>query len=238
MLASSDDSPDWKSCRRGKIPWREADVAACADALYEALPGHAAALLRKGGLQPGSSLLQLDGHFAVTQAHIENNHIWVRPIVQLYPQNVPGGYFLADAMLHLYQHHFDGKLFVDGGIPELSVEAQAMAEASKLKRLVGGLRYLLRNSPVGKGVLITELKGYLHRNPRRLRKGHDGEPLPVADAQQPDEQPVTEQPIVAADEDLVSRAYALLGLSPPVAPPAPEPAAVEGPDGIDIGQAR
>ena len=69
--------------------------------------------------------------------------MYVRPAVEEFPTCVPGSVFLTDVWLMLDQK-LEGKLLVhptrDGK------QLQAGREASRLKRLVGALRYLYRNS--------------------------------------------------------------------------------------------
>ena len=67
------------------------------------------------------------------------NYVWIKPVLKSYPKHVPGGMFLTDCFLYL-DDLFDGNLICG---PKT---INAAEEASRLKKLIGSLRYLYRNS--------------------------------------------------------------------------------------------
>lgn len=88
---------------------------------------------------------------------IASNYIWLRPICQRYPRSVPGQVFLADVMLML-DKYLEGRLLVKADVGKV---AQACEEGGRLKRLMGSLRYLFRNSNLAIIVCIVFLFCFL-----------------------------------------------------------------------------
>lgn len=72
------------------------------------------------------------------------NYVWIKPVLRSYPKHVPGGMFLTDCFLYL-DDLFGGTLFSG---PKL---INAAEEAGRLKKLIGSLRYLYRNSILPEG---------------------------------------------------------------------------------------
>lgn len=81
--------------------------------------------------------------------------MWLRPVVEAYPQKAPSKFFAIDTYLEVDQR-LNGNLFVpapvDGKIPPAprSVKIElATEEVHKLMRLYSALRYLYRNGFLG-----------------------------------------------------------------------------------------
>ena len=68
---------------------------------------------------------------------VEKNFIWLRGILALCPDKVPSGFMVADALVMLRLKLNSMMLKPQHG---QTVEALALAESAKLKRLVGHLR--------------------------------------------------------------------------------------------------
>lgn len=66
--------------------------------------------------------------------------MWLKPVVQRYPDSVPSALYLTDVFLYI-DDLLEGNLLKQG--PKV---LQASDEAMRVKRLVGALRYLYRNS--------------------------------------------------------------------------------------------
>ncbi|CAK8986681.1 unnamed protein product [Durusdinium trenchii] len=94
---------------------------------------------------------------------IAQNFVFLRPLVQHFPDHVPGGVLLTDIWLYL-DSLFDQKLLCKPDVPK---QTQAANEASRCKRLIGALRYLYRNSAQSHNQKVSELKGMLMPSPAR-----------------------------------------------------------------------
>ncbi|CAK9017594.1 Uncharacterized protein SCF082_LOCUS18389 [Durusdinium trenchii] len=92
---------------------------------------------------------------------IAQNFVFLRPLVQHFPDHVPGGVLLTDIWLYL-DSLFDQKLLCKPDVPK---QTQAANEASRCKRLIGALRYLYRNSAQSHNQKVSELKGMLMPSP-------------------------------------------------------------------------
>ena len=73
---------------------------------------------------------------------IAGNYVWLRPLCHHFKTKVPGALFLTDVMIYL-DVLIGGNLLCKPGVDKV---AQAADEAKRLKRLMGALRYLWRNS--------------------------------------------------------------------------------------------
>lgn len=80
----------------------------------------------------------MDSHFQ----EIARNYVFIKPLVIIFNDRVPGCIVLTDIWLYL-NRLLDYKLLRK---PDLPVQTQAAQEASRCKRLIGSLRYLYRNS--------------------------------------------------------------------------------------------
>lgn len=78
---------------------------------------------------------------------------------------VPSGYLLTDMWLYL-DMLFQGRLLKD---PKKSKIDMAADEALKLKKLIGGIRALWRNSESGQHPRVTELKGLIKPSPSKKK---------------------------------------------------------------------
>ena len=72
---------------------------------------------------------------------IAANYCWMKPLVEVWPEKVPGGIVLTDCWLYL-DKLLDKKLLVKA---RKSKQDQASEEAERYKKLMGALRYLYRN---------------------------------------------------------------------------------------------
>lgn len=73
---------------------------------------------------------------------IAANYVWLKPLCLHFKQTVPGALFLTDCFVYL-------DVLIGGGLlckPGVDKVSQAADEAARLKRLMGALRYLFRNS--------------------------------------------------------------------------------------------
>ena len=73
----------------------------------------------------------------------------------------------AQAALHSMMPHgvFKGD--------SLAVAQQALAEGTRLRRLLSGLRYSLRNGANGRNDVISELKRMVHPSPAKRSRSQD-----------------------------------------------------------------
>lgn len=93
----------------------------------------------------GGDLIMMDNEIArPTSEDCINNYIWLKPFAKRFPQHVCSGYYAADVFLAL-NTMLDDKL-LRSSEPSDTKKALALHEGSKLKRLMGGLRYLWRSS--------------------------------------------------------------------------------------------
>ena len=129
-----------------------ANEEALARAILVNLPDRASQLIRGGDLSGGELVVLEDAIARPSYKDIAANFVWLRPVVEAYPERVPSGFFLADAFLSL-DEMFDGKLLqvrTEPGATQMAVRNAkvtfAAREANRLKKLVGSLRYLNRNS--------------------------------------------------------------------------------------------
>lgn len=93
----------------------------------------------------------------VLSQDIAANYVWLRPLVETFPQSVPGGVILTDVWLYL-DKLLDFRLLVKRDdeeqkeqqqqrpITKQDKQQQAATEAERCKKLMGALRYLYRNS--------------------------------------------------------------------------------------------
>ena len=84
---------------------------------------------------------------------LASNFIWLKPLVEAFPDRVPSGFLLIDTILML-DHFLLGKLLLDAD-PKLKLSRDdkiemARQDMNRIKKLMGALRYLWRN-----GLLAT-----------------------------------------------------------------------------------
>lgn len=72
------------------------------------------------------------------------NYIWLRPFVSKFPETVCSGYYAADVFRAL-DVYLENKL-LQSSDPMDTKKSMALDEGGKMKRLMGGLRYLWRSS--------------------------------------------------------------------------------------------
>ena len=71
---------------------------------------------------------------------VGSNYVWLKPLVQEFQRFVPGSLVLTDILLYA-DGLLDGRLF-----PQEPKQTHVSKEASRLKKLMGALRTLYRNS--------------------------------------------------------------------------------------------
>ena len=95
-------------------------------------------------------------HLALVVQDLQTNFCFVRAVIQQYPDSIPSGFLLADAVL-MMDAFFDGKLL------QGDREMLALKIADRLKKMLQKLRELYRNSPHSYNKDIAELKQYLRK---------------------------------------------------------------------------
>ena len=91
----------------------------------------------------------------VLSQDIAANYVWLKPLVETFPQSVPGGIILTDIWLYL-DKLLEFKLLVKKDteaeeqqqqpVTKEEKQQQAATEAERCKKLMGALRYSYRNS--------------------------------------------------------------------------------------------
>ena len=223
-LESAAAAADFKSSRGCKVPWRFQDVQALARVIHETLPQQVHDLVA-GPDYKGGAIVNLDSVIqSPTRQHLRKNVYWIKPIVGIFQRSVPSGYFLCDALMEL-DKLMNKKLLQPKSGDKLTL---ALQEASKLKKLVGHLRYLYRNTSNSHSEEIAMLKGLLLKRVPKGVKAHpadsDCEGLDAEDGEDGDE-PVEEpgehegmqiEPDEACeDEAALMETCAMLGLDEP-----------------------
>lgn len=125
------------------MPWTERDVRDMALSLRRNLPLGVMQVLTSGSWE-GGDLIQLDDDTTRPGSReIVTNYCYLKPVVEQFSTYVPSGYYCCDVFLAL-DDLFHGKLL----IPQAGQCKKDLAgkEGARLKRLVGGLRYLWRSS--------------------------------------------------------------------------------------------
>lgn len=89
--------------------------------------------------------------FQLSLKDIAVNFIWLKPICEVFPDRVPSQFFMTDVILML-NLFLDSKLLLVAGESEMEMYPDqetkvelARQETTRLKRLLGALRYLWRN---------------------------------------------------------------------------------------------
>ena len=128
----------------GKVPWTEQEVFDHAADLKLSLPLTIKELILSPGWQ-GGPLIQLDNDISrPTADDCIVNYIWLRPFVSKFPETVCSGYYAADVFKAL-DVLVENKLLKSPD-PMDTKKSLALEEGGRMKRLMGGLRYLWRSS--------------------------------------------------------------------------------------------
>lgn len=83
-----------------------------------------------------------------TMEDIAVNFVWLKPFVEAFPDRVPSGFLICDVVLMLNEFLMDKLLLPDDPNTPLTREDQvemAKEETTRMKKLLGALRYLWRN---------------------------------------------------------------------------------------------
>ena len=127
----------------GKVPWTEQEVFDHAADLKLSLPLTIKELILSPEWQGG--LIQLDNDISrPTADDCIVNYIWLRPFVSKFPETVCSGYYAADVFKAL-DVLVENKLLKSPD-PMDTKKSLALEEGGRMKRLMGGLRYLWRSS--------------------------------------------------------------------------------------------
>ncbi|CAL1159180.1 unnamed protein product [Cladocopium goreaui] len=156
---------NWRSVRPGKIDWDEQLVATVALDMLNSIPNRALSLIRSSGFMGADLVKTEDDVTRPSFKEIAGNYVWLKPLCHHFKSKVPGGLFLTDVMIYL-DVLIGGNLLCKPGVEKV---AQAADEAKRLKRLMGALRYLWRNSDSSHSPRVTELKLMLEPSPRCAR---------------------------------------------------------------------
>ena len=156
----------WRSCRAGRISWKEAEVNQVARGIMNELPMTVHHMLQNGEWK-GGRIVRLESVLhRPCAADVAANFHYLKPILAFSPDRVPSGYFLTDVMLRL-DDMFAGNMLLDPQ-NQLSKLDLAAEEGVKLKKLVGATRTLWRSSETGNHPRVTELKSLLTPSPRKV----------------------------------------------------------------------
>ena len=83
----------------------------------------------------------------LTLQDLSKNFVWLRPWVEAFPDRIASGFYIMDCLLML-DHFLSGTLLLPEESQVCDKETKmdlAREECSKMKRLLGALRYLWRN---------------------------------------------------------------------------------------------
>ena len=124
---------EWRSLRHGRNPgWAKEDVVRLANSFYRTMPEPAKALIRKGW--KGGAFVNIsiagNGVYAPSVHDIMQARVFIQAVVSIFPDRVPSGYLLADALLILNEF-LECKLLQPK--PGQTVEMLALQEAGKSK---------------------------------------------------------------------------------------------------------
>ena len=110
----------------------------------------------------GGPLLQVAGDVSrPTAEELVVNFCWLKPVVQRFVSTVPSGYFRTDLFIYL------GRLFMGKLLRPTLTEGKkqlAAQEGSRMKRLIGALRFLWRSSSLMKFRKLLFSHFLFHRN--------------------------------------------------------------------------
>ncbi|CAL1163685.1 unnamed protein product [Cladocopium goreaui] len=167
---------DWKSVRHGKVQWTKEQVAALAQSMLDNIPGRAKSLIVSHNSMAGSHMLVLtdpDGPTRPTFKDIAVNFVWLKPFVEAFPDRVPSGFLICDVVLMLNEFLMDKLLLPDDPNTPLTREDQvemAKEETTRMKKLLGALRYLWRNGPGSHDQRVADLKAILVPSPSSIAR--------------------------------------------------------------------
>ena len=126
------------------MAWKYEDVLGLAREIRNHMPVSLLELLQMEAYD-GGALVQLESDTARPNAQeIALNFPFIKPVVARFPASVPSGFYLTDVFLLLDRLFLGRILQVKGALD--TKQGLASAEASRVKRLIGGLRYLWRSS--------------------------------------------------------------------------------------------
>lgn len=129
----------------GKGAWTQEDVEKVVESMKATLPVQIVDLWQSGEEWKGGSLVQLSSELARPGSEdVVLNFIWIKPFVLHYPDSVPSAYFAGDVFMEL-DRQFEKNIL----IPRVQGDTKrtlALEEGARVKRCIGGLRYLWRSS--------------------------------------------------------------------------------------------
>lgn len=130
VLASMEGDPAaWRSLRRGgRRLWDYGDVRRTAEAILRALPEVAIKLFREGSFS-GQAIVNLPNILSTpTVADVRRNFLWLKVVVQLFPDVCPTTFFYADVFVELNKL-LEHKMLVPKALPVRSVRRGRTGEA-------------------------------------------------------------------------------------------------------------
>ena len=157
--AAKVSSMPFKSLRGGRVPWKYENVKHVSDLMRAELPAAVFEILSSGGFKGGRILKLTTAAGTCNNKDLQNNRFFIKPVVQVFADRVPSGYFLADVFMEL-DRQLDGTMLQPAG-DGLTKAAMAVREGGHLKKVCGHLRYLFRNTANGRSEAVDELKKYL-----------------------------------------------------------------------------
>jgi hypothetical protein len=114
--------------------------------MFKHIPKTIKSLVTSGKLE--NAILVSLGTMTPGARDLVQNYLWLRSIVEWFPDSVPSVYYLADGFMLLDKLYFAGKLLSEGSYEDRV--AQSVKESGKIKKLLSHLRYLWRNSKTSK----------------------------------------------------------------------------------------
>ncbi|CAJ1437566.1 unnamed protein product [Effrenium voratum] len=133
------------------------------------MPEAATDIVRKGHLKPATDIVKLDSDITrPTVKEISTNYVWLRGACEQFADKVPSAYMMADCMIMLDSYLCGGLLVPDKSNSKLTLAGR---EGRRMKKLMGALRYLYRNSFLVK----SNMWSFAHLfHPRQREHGRAG----------------------------------------------------------------
>jgi hypothetical protein len=166
LTMSGPSSSTWRSTKQGRVApgWSQSDCTKLAEAWVEAIPDAALTLMKQ--LRLTGDLVELDPVVDPSTRDVAKNMIWIKPVCRLHPGATPSAFLLADALIEFDNMMGNGALGKGKIVDSLTRNAAALDNAHKIKRLIGKVRRLFRQSTSSRNPDITEIKGWLQKRRR------------------------------------------------------------------------
>jgi hypothetical protein len=152
-------SVSWKTCKRGKVSWTEAEALRVGEIFYNELPPTAREMILNGTFN-GDELVTLQQPLALpSRRELEENFVFVVAMCRSFPDRIGSAYLVADALIYINKRYFSGKLLRSS--EDLNTVAVAVREGYKLKRCLQAARNLWRRSEGAKSAKLGFIKSLL-----------------------------------------------------------------------------